>query len=665
MNMFSSVVATITILVGPVAAFAQQDFKAPPSKKPDAKILKAIETKSDRLDRALQSLQRKGVSDLWLAQAAIGIQAADRIVGNDEFFQDSYVNWTLEALDMALLRAKLMESGEFAWASTPGFSTIRAYRSAIDGSLQPYAVTLPAAYGREPRKWRIDVVLHGRGKNLNEVSFIHQHHDKPAAKDQDFIQIAIYGRGNNAYRWAGEVDVSEAIDHFVAVERVLNRGHLLDPNRVVLRGFSMGGAGTWHLGLHRPDRWCCLGPGAGFTTTHGYIKNLPDQLPAYQESCLRIYDAVDYAENAFNVPIVAYSGAKDPQKKAADNIEARLKKLGIAMTHIIAPDLEHKFPAEWQKKAEAFYGKHAAAGKPDYPDRVKFVTYTMKYPSCQWVEILGLERHYEKTVVDAECTEAEFIVKTANVRGLRLQMKIGKTAETTVKIDGDTLTCKPQLVASGTYQIYLQRRGGRWTSSLYQRVLVDRQQHPQKTMGLQGPLDDAFTSAFLCVRGTGKPWHDATHKYAEANLERFKAEWAKYWRGDLPVKDDTEITNADYATKNLILFGDPSSNSIIANVLDGLPLQWTKETITLHDKSYAAKDHVPVMIYPSPLQPDRYIVLNSGHTFRKADYEGTNALLYPRLGDFAMLRLAGGERNPLQVDVATAGLFDEFWKLPK
>ena len=27
------------------------------------------------------------------------------------------------------------------------------------------------------------------------------------------------------------------------------------------------GAGTWHLGLHRPDNWCVMGPGAGFTTT--------------------------------------------------------------------------------------------------------------------------------------------------------------------------------------------------------------------------------------------------------------------------------------------------------------------------------------------------------------------------------------------------------------
>ena len=47
-----------------------------------------------------------------------------------------------------------------------------------------------------------------------------------------------------------------------------------------------------------------------------------------------------------------------------------------------------------------------------------------------------------------------------------------------------------------------------------------------KAPDLTGPIDDAFTSAFLCVRGTGKPWHNATHRYAEDNLERYEARLA-------------------------------------------------------------------------------------------------------------------------------------------
>ncbi len=64
-----------------------------------------------------------------------------------------------------------------------------------------------------------------------------------------------------------------------------------------------------------------------------------------------------------------------------------------------------------------------------------------------------------------------------------------------------------------------------------------------------------------------------------ANLERFKHEWAKYFRGNLPIKDDIDVSNEDIAGKHLILFGDPASNSLISQVLDGLPLKWTRDSL--------------------------------------------------------------------------------------
>ena len=67
---------------------------------------------------------------------------------------------------------------------------------------------------------------------------------------------------------------------------------------------------------------------------------------------------MDYAENAFDVPVVAYAGADDPQLQAARNIEEKLKPLDIPMTLLVAPGLKHQFPAEWQKKAEKEYEKY-------------------------------------------------------------------------------------------------------------------------------------------------------------------------------------------------------------------------------------------------------------------------------------------------------------------
>jgi hypothetical protein len=203
--------------------------------------------------------------------------------------------------------------------------------------------------------------------------------------------------------------------------------------------------------------------------------------------------------------------------------------------------------------------------------------------------------------------------------------------------------------------VFLERRHGRWQAALPEKINIYQTRKPQKVQGLQGPIDDAFTAPFLCVRGTRTPWHQATEKYASANLERFRKEWSKYFRGELPVKDDDEVDALDMATRHLILFGDPSSNSLIGQLLDGLPFTWAKDKITWDGKDYSASNHVPVLIYPSPFSTLHYIVLNSGHTFHAEDFRGTNALLYPRLGDYAILKVTNDNKNekndPLSVEV--------------
>jgi pimeloyl-ACP methyl ester carboxylesterase len=659
--------AVVVAAAGPLPA---QDYTPPPSQPPDEATQKAIAERADKLDAAVQSLHRRGAPEPLVAEAEVYLKAATWITRHNEFYQKDYAAWTLDALDRGLLRATLLSRGEYPWLRETGHAVVRAYRSHIDGSVQPYAVTFPEDYGKDARrKWRLDVVLHGRDTSLTEVKFLHQHgDDRAAAKGQDWVQLDIYGRGNNAYRWAGENDVVEAVDAFLSTERTLGRAELLDPARTVLRGFSMGGAGTWHLGLHRPDRWCVLGPGAGFTSTHGYIKNLPDPLAPYQEACLTIYDAVDYAENAVNVPIIAYAGSEDPQFQASRNIEAKLRSLNISapFTLLVAQGLKHEFPPEWQKKAEEEYSKYVAKGRPQYPPHVHFVTYTLRYPQCDWIKILGLEQHYQRTVVDAEQTETGYIIKTANVRNLYVGLPMGASRQPlALSTDDQKFEARPVQSGTGALELYLTKRDGTWSAVLPQKLLTEKLRHAQKVPGIQGPIDDAFTHPFLCVHGTGKPWHEATQKYADAALKRFQEEWSKYLRGDLEIKDDVEVTSEDIRDRNLILFGDPASNSLIAEILPDLPLKWTREQVCLAGANGPSAEHVPVLIYPSPLNTDRYIVLNSGHTFHAADFQGTNALLYPRLGDYAILRMAATDKDPLAAEVVTAGLFDDFWQVGK
>jgi len=57
------------------------------------------------------------------------------------------------------------------------------------------------------------------------------------------------------------------------------------------------------------------------------------------------------------------------------------------------------------------------------------------------------------------------------------------------------------------------------------------------------------------------------------------------------------------------------------------------------------------------------VVLNTGHTFHEAEFKGTNAQLYPRLGDYAILKPTPTKKDEAAYEVIHAGLFDESWKV--
>ena len=142
----------------------------------------------------------------------------------------------------------------------------------------------------------------------------------------------------------------------------------------------------------------------------------------------------------------------------------------------------------------------------------------------------------------------------------------------------------------------------------------------RKRPGLQGPIDDAFMDAFIIVKPTGKPMNDKTGQWAASECEHAIAHWQKQFRGEAQVKTGDALTNADVLENNLILFGDPSSNPMLARIADKLPIQWKDGKLTVGEKSFDASHHMPALIFPNPLNPQRYVVLNSGFTFREFDY---------------------------------------------
>jgi hypothetical protein len=140
---------------------------------------------------------------------------------------------------------------------------------------------------------------------------------------------------------------------------------------------------------------------------------------------------------------------------------------------------------------------------------------------------------------------------------------------------------------------------------------------------------------------------------------RFINAWDQYFRGQINFAPATEDTLRKKQT--LLLFGDPKSNPLIAKILKDLPITWTESQLTMAGKQFHPKTDIPMLIFPHPLHPTEYVVLNSGHTFSEADLKGTNAALFPRLGDYAVVKATG----EAAYEVLFAGLFDEYWQFKK
>ena len=582
---------------------------------------------------------------LLLPDVEVLHKAVDWALRYDQFYAAKEIAFARHLLDLGHARAGQLRAQQAPWLSQTG-TVLRGYRSRLDGSVQPYGLFVPTPQADGPVP--LLVWLLGRNERRSELAFLAEREaDHPPILPKNTVVVIPYGRFCNATKFAGEVDVMEAL---AAARRQFH----IDPLRIAVGGFSMGGGSTWHLATHNPGLWCAAAPGAGFAETPAYTKALApgrEPRPAWEQTLWRLYDATGYAENLSSVPTVAYSGELDPQKQAAEIMQAALASEGLSLEHFIGPQTAHKYHPETKAALTRRLDALIAQGRDPLPREVRFTTFTLRYPQSAWVRVEGLERHWERAQVHATLTPLGGVTaKSTNVTLLSFP----GIHPPSVTLDGQTIDLAGD--RSTPANLRFARDQGIW------RIAADPAvSRLRKQPGLTGPVNDAFMESFLFVRPSGRPLHPALGQWAEGELSLAAKLWHDLFRGHSPVKRDTEVDAEDIASKNLILWGDPSSNAFIARILKDLPLVWDAKTLQFRGQTYDASVHAPILIFPNPLNPERYVVLNSGIDFR-SEGSASNALQTPKLPDWAIvdLRVAPGPRWPGRV--VNAGFFDESWR---
>jgi pimeloyl-ACP methyl ester carboxylesterase len=607
--------------------------------------------------------KRPSLLSRW-ADAAVFQKSVEWAVRYNEIFKTNEIAAAREQLKAGRARFEALRSGTVSWAADTG-PTVRGYESRIDGSIQPYGLVVPASWTpNSGRRWRLDFWFHGRGETLSELAFIQDRsRNLGEFAPSDTFVLHLYGRYCNGSRFAGETDFWEALED-------VRKLYPIDEDRMVIRGFSLGGASAWHFTVHHASRWAASAPGAGFSETAEFLnvfqKEKLQPFP-WEQKLWRLHDATANAANLRMVPVVAYSGAEDSQIQAARAVEKAMAELGLKLTHLIGPKTGHKYEPATKAELDRRIDLLANRGRIRSPRDLSFVTHSLRYPTMAWFTIDGMGEHWEPASVRSlqpNGDSARFI-NTTNVTAFTIHVEPGdnpfpEMERVAFVISGNLPGQKPTLIdlgvrgSDGSIDASFHWTGAEWAPGRFPDGTL------RKNHGLQGPIDDAFMDRFVFVLPTGQPLNEVVGKWVKSESFRAREEWRRHYRGDAPMVDDDALADDQIANANLVLWGDPASNRTLARILPQLPIRWTADTLVVNGKTYSASEHVPILVFPNPLNPARYVVLNSSFTFREYDYLN-NARQTPKLPDWAVvdLRTAPNSRYPGRI--ADGGFFDEEW----
>ena len=531
-----------------------------------------------------------------------------------------------------------------------GEITLRGYRSAISDRLQGYAVYVPPDYDPS-RRYPLLVALHGGSSNGNLFAALTLGARVPWAQYRrnwwtvhrpqlapQWIVVAPNGFGNSMWRYLGERDVLDVIEHVSA-------HYAVDPDRVVLHGLSNGGLGSFNIGTRHAWRFSAVVPLAGAPGWVHYLGGHPNERDL---RVIRPLSAWTLIENAHNTHLHAHHGQTDPGPMRPRYVEALERHVDTLSVPFVVDwyAAGHDLVGPVHRQGRVF-DREATRRRDPTPDTVTLVTGDYRAPRQHWVEVTRIEGYPAVVGVEARRDTDGIDVRTRGpLKGLRLHA-----------VDVDRLVVDGAPVALGSVRgvVDLVRGERGWR--------LGAPPADGKRPGLSGPIGDALIGRMIHVYGTRG---ERTEVLREA-AERGARSWIPHVRGvRQPVVADVDLTPAQIASGHLVLYGSPASNTVFARIADRLPIRVDGSGITVGEQRFAARHFGVRFVYPNPLAPDRYVVVQGGDRPETVRDGNRLAAFLPDWVVYDARRLPVRARNlPTQTSRhVAAGFFDDAWQLP-
>lgn len=197
-----------------------------------------------------------------------------------------------------------------------------------------YLLFLPKGYDAKAQKqWPLILFLHGAGERGTNVWKVAVHGPpKNVAEHPEFPFIVVSPQCPEGQLWSNDV-LLRLLDNIV-------RKYAVDRSRVYLTGLSMGGYGTWSLGLTHPERFAAIVPICGGGEFISVLLSGSEQAQALK-----------------TLGVWAFHGGKDPvvPLEESQRMVDFLKKFGVPDVRLtVYPDAGHDAWTETYKNPELY-----------------------------------------------------------------------------------------------------------------------------------------------------------------------------------------------------------------------------------------------------------------------------------------------------------------------
>lgn len=258
-------------------------------------------------------------------------------------------------------------------------------------------------------------------------------------------------------------------------------------------------------------------------------------------------------------------------------------------------NMGHSFDIDWNRVEHWLLTRT----RKKNPKKVTFATDNLLSDRAYWVKVTGLKKYGKFARIEAEIEKQTIKLITSNISGytLILNNRLVDLSKTITIIENG------RRVFNGILK--------------HKRCFVKKpaqQSKLRKRPGLSGPLWDIYSRSTVLIYGSNST-KDSLVNAAELCARDFaNPQWMP--QVDFEIISDASLEGKSLPNKNIVLFGNKNTNRILGKISDELPIKLEKGKIITENAKFSAQNLGYVLLYPNPLNPDKYVAVFAGNSPR-------------------------------------------------